>query len=704
MIRDSKWSVPLGEVETLIRKICELEVSYPVVEMDRLIEIGRPAVLPIIQVLDLVEDAPKPEDVLPFLVILGEIRSPAAVDILIKFMLDVENDILANAACEALEKIVTENKNSLARLYAYGALGYMKHPLAHEVLRSQLTEDPELVNVIVTALSEYGDRKDIEAIYSLYRHQSEDAFNPDMEEAIYLIANPSKLEPTPAEENWRIRYRRLPACGDVPRLSALQIAAIIHQDFLKNRALVMKRMRREPKRELDEIISNEKDKYKYEEDQYCPNCGEKIAFPAGLPVCSEIAYKITLLQEAIIRSYLESGVKTVPDALDMLDNEAKKIGRRRIWFRKRRREEEIGIKYATLNFFLKQKEYRLEKALEKLSETQKRLKEPQIKDRRATEKVTSDLTRLIRNKEFTSIDDANRYLKETMDKHGGRVPATPPRNALESAQDIMYEAWDREDKQERTLLARKALAISPDCADAYVLLAEETAVGLPEAKKLSQKGVEAGERALGQEGFKEHAGHFWGVLETRPYMRARLGLVQTLWEMNEHEEALRYYREMLKLNPNDNQGIRYILVHSLARLSRYKELEDLLESKEYPDDCAPDWLYTKALLCFIKTGPSPEANSLLDKAKRVNPYVPDYLTGRKRIPDTLPETIKVGGEDEGYCYAEKFLPIWQRVPGAIDWLNGRTEGISPLGGVARNVPCPCGSGKKYKKCCGKTVH
>ena len=24
--------------------------------------------------------------------------------------------------------------------------------------------------------------------------------------------------------------------------------------------------------------------------------------------------------------------------------------------------------------------------------------------------------------------------------------------------------------------------------------------------------------------------------------------------------------------------------------------------------------------------------------------------------------------------------------------------------IARNEPCPCGSGEKYKKCCGATVH
>ncbi|MFQ7436849.1 MAG: SEC-C metal-binding domain-containing protein [Ruminococcus sp.] len=27
--------------------------------------------------------------------------------------------------------------------------------------------------------------------------------------------------------------------------------------------------------------------------------------------------------------------------------------------------------------------------------------------------------------------------------------------------------------------------------------------------------------------------------------------------------------------------------------------------------------------------------------------------------------------------------------------------MSPRKKVGRNDPCPCGSGKKYKKCCGK---
>ena len=93
-------------------------------------------------------------------------------------------------------------------------------------------------------------------------------------------------------------------------------------------------------------------------------------------------------------------------------------------------------------------------------------------------------------------------------------------DATAKAQDVMYEAWERNTSRSRIALARKALGISPLCADAYVLLAEE-AQSIEEARDLYAKGVEAGELALGPQGFEEYAGHFWDFLETRPYMRAR---------------------------------------------------------------------------------------------------------------------------------------------------------------------------------------
>lgn len=62
---------------------------------------------------------------------------------------------------------------------------------------------------------------------------------------------------------------------------------------------------------------------------------------------------------------------------------------------------------------------------------------------------------------------------------------------LATAQDIMYEAWEAQGAR-RVALARKARQVSHDCADAYVLLAEETARSLTKARDLYAQGVAAG--------------------------------------------------------------------------------------------------------------------------------------------------------------------------------------------------------------------
>jgi hypothetical protein len=98
---------------------------------------------------------------------------------------------------------------------------------------------------------------------------------------------------------------------------------------------------------------------------------------------------------------------------------------------------------------------------------------------------------------------------------------------LDQAQELIYDAWEMVERRASLALARKALRISPDCADAYVILAQAARTRAQEFE-LYRKGVEAGERALGKVAFKRDVGRFWGILETRPYMRARSGLAQKL--------------------------------------------------------------------------------------------------------------------------------------------------------------------------------
>lgn len=241
--------------------------------------------------------------------------------------------------------------------------------------------------------------------------------------------------------------------------------------------------------------------------------------------------------------------------------------------------------------------------------------------------------------------------------------------ALYEAQELIYRAWETSGRKQRVRLAREALVISPDCADAYVLLAEESATSLDEAILLYQKGVEAGRRVLGESAFIEDVGYFWVMLETRPYMRAREGLAQCLWNNGKYEDALFHYKDMLHLNPDDNQGIRYVYMTCLLELDRYDELWDLLN--DYDEDDDTYWLYTKALISFRREGDSENAGVILVMAGQANPHIPLYLLGTKKIPRKLPEYVGIGDESEALVYAAANIDKWKNTPGALEWLASR---------------------------------
>ncbi len=294
---------------------------------------------------------------------------------------------------------------------------------------------------------------------------------------------------------------------------------------------------------------------------------------------------------------------------------------------------------------------------------------------RALEKEIQELGKQLRGKEFEFMEEAQAFLEELAASGEGLQPIpSEPSTPLEKAQDLIYEAFESGNSRKRIQLAKKALKSSPDCADAYVLLAEEQAGDLHEVKEFYEKGVEAGERAvkqtLGDKAFEEEAGYFWGILETRPYMRARQGLALCLWELGERREAIEHYTEMLSLNPGDNQGIRYLLAPALLEEGLEQALEELFDA--YEDDAGASWVYTRALWRFRSEGASGRANAALAEAVETNPYVPEYLLGERGIPRSLPDFVGLGDESEAAVYFAEALPSWLKTPGAIEWL--RTTG------------------------------
>lgn len=245
-----------------------------------------------------------------------------------------------------------------------------------------------------------------------------------------------------------------------------------------------------------------------------------------------------------------------------------------------------------------------------------------------------------------------------------------PEERLRKAEELAYDVFQTEFIEEKIRLAHKALNLSEDCAAAYMVLAEAEAQSFEEEKELYEKAVEAAKRVLGEEMFKEDEGHFWLIRETRTYMIAKWHLADTLWALGNRKEAIEHLKDMLRLNPNDNQGVRYIIINWLIMEEGYEYIEKLLNT--YEGDTAAAFKYGTALYYF-KKGDRDKAAKELKEALEVNKYVPQYLLGTKRMPQYLPEYIGFGDESEAQAYMVDAFDTWEDTKGALSWLREEAE-------------------------------
>ncbi len=312
-------------------------------------------------------------------------------------------------------------------------------------------------------------------------------------------------------------------------------------------------------------------------------------------------------------------------------------------------------------------------------------------DTRGLEKTMWAINKLLEDQDFETQSELEHYMNSLI----GKLPKYEPKNDVEKAQSVVYDAYQAKGEKKRVRLARKALDICPDCADAYVILAEETAKDAKEAVPLYQQGVEAGERALGEVMRDEEVvGMFWDLIDARGYMRARFGLAEALWESGERRAAIDHARELLRLDEDDHQGVRNTLVNWLMRQGDDAGASQIL--KRYPEQMT-HWLYSRALLTFREKGNSGLARTHLNKALAANPIVPAVFLGSEFLDnmvegldeDAAPAIAMMSMDALEYLSGAGFC--WEDTPGAVDWLLAiYAEGP---GSVSQKRAAPRKSGK-----------
>lgn len=292
---------------------------------------------------------------------------------------------------------------------------------------------------------------------------------------------------------------------------------------------------------------------------------------------------------------------------------------------------------------------------------------------RVAERGRVRISRLLESRPSASLNDVNEELGRARDQRLFDAPqeASAGRDltTLERAQELAYDAMEAEGRVQ-IKRARQALALSPDCADAWVILGDNASVA-EVALDRYERGVEAGARAIGPERFAALAGEFWEHLDTRPYMRARLALAQILCELGRDQEALEHYRELLRLNPNDDQGVRYLLVVALLELNRNDEAGVLLD--QYDSDIQALWPYARVLWRFRTEAGTAVTSAALDEALHANPDVVKYLLVPESIPPDRPSHFALGSKDEAAYIAEALGEAFQATVSAALWLQSQTS-------------------------------
>jgi tetratricopeptide (TPR) repeat protein len=237
------------------------------------------------------------------------------------------------------------------------------------------------------------------------------------------------------------------------------------------------------------------------------------------------------------------------------------------------------------------------------------------------------------------------------------------------AQEHAYNAMEAMANENWALAEReaiKAIKLDLNCADALTVMSQLGSENETELVDNLRRTVERGEKSLGKKFFQENAGWFWGLLETRPYMRARAHLAALLNEAGQIDEAIGHWEEMLRLNPNDNQGLRYPLLGGYLEQGNLSGVDRVFS--EYPDEGSAMFAWAR-LLASVFAGKESAAAKALADARKANKHVEAYLIGRKKMPADGRGYYSPGEPSEAIVCMFEIGSAWKKHPAAIDWLK-----------------------------------
>lgn len=178
--------------------------------------------------------------------------------------------------------------------------------------------------------------------------------------------------------------------------------------------------------------------------------------------------------------------------------------------------------------------------------------------------------------------------------------------------------------------------------------------------------LEVMEGLITKQYIKDNAGHFWGLHETRPYMMLRAHRAKIHALHGYTQKAQSELEDLLKLNPNDNQANRFLLMNCLIINKEWGKLDALLADFDFQE------LHTTASLAlsaFVKHGDSKPANDYKEMLKQQSKHFVKILTGQEKLKEQPPYYSPGSKEEVGVYLDSLGKQAWISVPASLFWLR-----------------------------------